>query len=865
MLPRITPERWEQITDLLANALELSADERRAFVARVRESDPHAANELLSLLDHHERPGEFLPTLPRSPEDGCNDVGRPAEDTCGRTLGAYRLFRLLGSGGMGTVYLGERNDGLFSKQVAVKLLSPAFAHTHMRVHRERELLARLDHPNIARLLDAGTTPEGWPYLVMDYVDGISIDRYCTDRDLSIAGRLQLIAQVCSGLAHAHQRFVIHCDIKPENILVTADGTVKLLDFGIAKLLEGGGTTTVFRPGTPAYASPEHLRGDPITTASDVYSIGVLAYVVLTGSWPYPVRPKGIADATHAVLTMEPMMASRIPGITRAHARKLRGDVENILAKAVIKDPARRYQSVEQLLDDLDAWLRGFPVRARAHTAMYRLATFVRRHRVGTALSVATVAVLIALVGVSLRQARRADRESSDLRSFAHAVIFDVNDSLATVPGTTEARKHLVETALRSLDRLSADRTADLSLREDLAAAYIRVGRVQGGAFLPNLGDTTGAIASFHKAIAAIGPVPASPALARLGVEAHLNIAQLATDPADGAPDFDRAIATGERQLSANPGDLQTLRLVARAYHGKATIGHLTDNVPDHTRFVERAIALREQVRALAPGGWQDDIDLAREYAQHALALMQEGDRAAALTRLEQGQVLLEAAHLRLPSNQLITRGLAEIRSRSVTVLVALGRPADAVAAARSAIALLEPLVQSDPHNAEYIGDLGTARLWLADARRTQGDVTDALALAQSTLAVRRRRAAQSGGSMFVPWGFATNLNVVGELLMTTSRANWREARTLFTEARDVALTTLTHAPSFNEIRKELAISYEGLAHASEAELGEDAPAVRAFLEQSRDAWAEVSARSVGDRRHTRREDDVKRLIADKWQ
>jgi non-specific serine/threonine protein kinase/serine/threonine-protein kinase len=862
-MPPITPERWEQITDLFANAVELAPDARMAFVARLHATDSQAANELASLLEYHERPGQFLPVLPALAEDEVERLPRSA-DARGRTVGAYRIARLLGSGGMGTVYLAERNDGLFDKQVAVKLLSPVFAHAHDRVHRERELLARLDHPNITRLIDAGATAEGWPYLVMDYIDGVPIDRYCADRGLSIEERLGVLAQVCAGIAHAHQRLVIHCDIKPENILVTADGTVKLLDFGIAKLLEGRATMTVFRPGTPTYASPEQLRGDPITTASDVYSIGVLAYVILTGSWPYPARAKGVADATHIVLTMEPVNASRVPGLAPTQARKLRGDVENVLARAVAKDSARRYQSVEQLADDLDALRRGFPVRARANTTVYRLATFVRRHRVGTAISLAALALLLVLAGFGVRQARLAERESANLRAFAHSVVFDANESLATVSGTTETRKRLVEMALRSLDRLSADRTTDVSLREELASAYIRVGRIQGGAFLPNLGDTRGAIASFRKAVATIASVPASPALARLGMEAHLNIAQLATDPADGAPEFDRAITDGERQLSGNPGDRQTLRLVARAYHGKATIAHLTNNVPDHVRFVRRAIALREQVRSQAPGSWQDEIDLAREYAQLAIASMQEGNASAALQELERGRTLLEAALRRLPSNQLIVRGLAEIHSRSVTVLMALDRDADAVAAGERAVALLQPLVQSDTRNTEYLGDLATAWFWLADARRAQGNLTDALQLSQRSLAVRRRRAAQDSSLMFVPAGLATNLNAVGALLMQSSPKNWREARPLFAEARDVAQGMLARAPGYNEVRKSLAVSYEGLAHTVEAELGENAPAVRAVLEKSRDTWAEVSARSVGDRRHVPREEAVKQLIADRW-
>jgi tetratricopeptide (TPR) repeat protein len=384
--------------------------------------------------------------------------------------------------------------------------------------------------------------------------------------------------------------------------------------------------------------------------------------------------------------------------------------------------------------------------------------------------------------------------------------------------------------------------------------------VQGGAFLPNLGDTTGAVSSFRKAIDAVGPVPATAGLARLEIEADLNIAQLATDPMEGAPDFDRAIRTGEQQLSEHHEDVQTLRLVAQAYHGKATIAHLTDNVPDHQRNVRRAIEMRERVIKLTEGNWQDQIALAREYAQHALAFMQEGDAAAALERLEQGQALLESTRSRLPSNQMVSRGLAEIRSRSVRPLLALNRPSDAAAAAESAIALLAPLVESDRRNAEYQSDLATASLWLADARAAQGRLAEAIELSQRSLIVRRRRA-QDSSSMFVPWGFATNLNMVGELLMNMSPSNWPEARLLFVEARDVAEKVLSRAPSFNEVRKELAISYEGLARVAMAQHGEASLEVQMLLERSLATWVDVSTRSVGDRRHTGREDAVQRLLS----
>ena len=523
----MTPDEWARVTDLLGDALELETDTRARFLARLRAEEPKAAAEVESLLEQHERPGEFLPDFPAQPQ--------PLADLSGRTLGAYRLIRLLGCGGMGAVYLAERSDGAFSRQVAVKLLSPAFAHAHERFHRERELLARLEHPNIGRLLDGGATSEGWPYLVMEYVDGVPIDRYCTERDLSLDDRLTLLLQVCTGVAHAHQRLVIHCDIKPENILVTPDGTAKLLDFGIAKLLELEGHPTQFRAGTPAFASPEQLRGEVLTTASDVYAIGVLGYVAFTGSWPYSRGAPRAIEAAQAVLSAEPIPASRVPGIPSACARKLRGDLENVLARAVARDPNRRYTSAQQLADDLESFRRGFPVRARPDTVVYRLRRFVGRHRVACAGALLSLAALVAALMFSTWQARIAARRFDDLREFARVIVFDADDMMRPIPGTTAARKLVVDTALRYLDGLSRDGDADPTLREEVAAAYIRVGKVQGGAFLANLGDTTGAVSSFGKAVAIVGASPASPALERLRIEAHINIGLLATDPDPGRP------------------------------------------------------------------------------------------------------------------------------------------------------------------------------------------------------------------------------------------------------------------------------------------------------------------------------------------
>jgi tetratricopeptide (TPR) repeat protein len=846
----VTPELWAVVTDLFGQALELSAEERRAFVSRVEARNQAAARELACLLEEHERPGEFLAPL--------QPAASPDTDLTGTTLGTYRLVRVLGRGGMGAVYLAERSDGAFSKQVALKLLSPAFLHAQDRFRREREFLARLDHPNVARLLDGGSTSEGLPYLVLEYVDGAPITRYCADRHLKLNDRLELLLQVCAGISHAHQRLIIHRDIKPENILVTADGVVKVLDFGIATLRDPV-RVTQHRPATPAYSSPEQLTGEPMTTASDVYAIGVLAYEVLTGSLPYPLRSNNLGEILNAVLSAEPIQASQAAALAPHVARQLRGDLDNILARAIAKDPSRRYSSAQQLAEDIEAYLGGSPVRARPDTIGYRAQKFVGRHRFASAFAALTVVFLVAGVAVSLWQASVARRRFNDLRQLAHAVVFDVNDTLSAIPGTTAARKLVVETALQYLDRLGRDNLSDPQLREELAAAYLRIGKVQGGAFLANLGDTAGALESFHKAIASVGGRDTTPGLKRVVIEAHVNIANLATDPIQALPEFDEAIRAAEQQLSLDPNDVETLRLIAEACHGRATVGHVTDRVADEELMSRREIEFRKRALALAPG-WQNEVALTQAMAQHALALLQSADHAGAYEELGRAGAILEASLTRNPGNQVITRELAEKRSRSGPALLAMGRAAESAAILESAIALLQPLVHADASNAGYRGDLAYAWYRLGDALRAQDQQARALALHQQALTVRRERVARDPTRTFIRWDLSQSLNAVGELLLATSPPDAAGAAALFREARELADATLKSAPSFNELRKQVARADEGLGRVAMLQV-DGTDEARAHFERSLQTWQEFQSRSNEDKREAAAPPRVQGLLA----
>ena len=661
-------------------------------------------------------------------------------------------------------------------------------------------------------------------------------------------------------SHAHRNLVVHCDIKPENVLVTPDGTVKLLDFGIAHQLGPAAGITRNRPATPAYSSPEQLQGQVITTTSDVYSLGVLAYVVLTGRGPYALRSDRIDEMVQAVLRAEPQRASQVPGVAPPEARRLRGDLDTVLMKAVAKDPARRYPSVEQLADDLEAYRDGAPVRARRDSVAYRLRKAAGRHPVAFAVAGVLAAGLVAATIVSTRQASLAQRRFEDLRAFAHATVFDVNDALAPIPGTTAARKLVVATALQYLDRLSQDEVSDPALREELAAAYIRIGKVQGGAFLPNLGDSPGAIASFRKAIAAAGD-GGVPAFERLRIEATINVAQLSVDPIRGAADFDAAIASAERQLAADPADVQSLRLLADAYHGRATVAHLTSNVPEHATMAERQIAIRDRLRAAGQTAWQDEASRVRALAQLALALEQQGDFDGALAQLNLAQAAIDAALRETGPNQMLERGRAEVHSRKVPVILALGQTADGVREAEAAIDLLEPLVASDALNIQYRADLAYAWLRLGDARHAEHRLAEALDLHRKALAVRRERAERHAGFIFVPWELTRSLNSVAELLLELSPPRAGEASSLYQEARAAGLRTLETAPSFTQVRKQVAVAEEGLARAAALKGGADGAGAAALLERSAATWREVVAGGSADRSSLQQLARVEALVA----
>jgi serine/threonine-protein kinase len=422
-------ERWPEISPYLDRALEMSMEERAAWLVSLGAEDPALAAFLTSLLDERNtlsREG-FLEEGPPLP---------PEPSLAGQTIGAYTLVSLLGQGGMGTVWLARRSDGRFEGQVAIKLLNASLVGQAgaERFKREGSILARLAHPHIARLADAGVWVGGQPYLVLEHVAGEPIDRYCDDEALGVDARLRLVLDVLAAVGHAHANLVVHRDIKPSNVLVGADGSVKLLDFGIAKLLQPedgtGGVTAVTGDGpgalTPEYAAPEQLTGGDVTTATDVYALGVLLYVLLGGRHPAGTGVRSAAELVRAVVETEPPriseaatasaagdgaeIARRRATTAKKLAASLRGDLDNIVAKALRKKPEERYASVSLLADDLRRYLDHDPVSARPDSFLYRARKFARRHRAGVALAALASVSVLAASGVAVVQMMEARRQ-----------------------------------------------------------------------------------------------------------------------------------------------------------------------------------------------------------------------------------------------------------------------------------------------------------------------------------------------------------------------------------------------------------------------------------------------------------------------
>jgi tetratricopeptide (TPR) repeat protein len=721
----------------------------------------------------------------------------------GSSVGPYRIEGELGSGGMGVVYLARREDDFF-RQVAIKVLRAAVgALEHQLFLRERRILAQLEHPNIARLLDGGTLPGGRPYLVMEYVPGLPLLEFCAARNASIRERLTLFLQVCEAVSAAHRSLVVHRDLKPGNVLVTPEGVPKLLDFGIAKLLPGdlGGAEPTLLPSgwlTPQYASPEQLTGAPVTTATDVYALGLILHELVSGCRAYDLTGLSLAQVLDRV-TMEQVTAAPL-------VRKHGADLERIVLHALAKDPRDRYGSAEQLAEDLRRFLDGRPIRARQGSWVYFAWKLAVRN---WAVAAAVAAVVLSLVGMLLQarqsasreaqlraaaeqeraiaiqareqmaqsaaEARRqreqavqqgqaAEREHADaerrfvqVRQLANRFLFDFHDAIQTLPGSTPARQLVVKTALEYLNQLAADRPSDPALVAELATAYERIGDIQGNSYFPHLGDHQGARLSYQRALALRLPLgTADPVRLRDLALSHIKLGDIA-DQEGQQPEAARQYGLAVALYEASPRNHRMhFDAGSKAYLRRSDLFDKMNRSGPALEDLNHALALIEKLRALRPREPRYLGDLAIVWNKLGNRRFAAGQVDGALEARREGVRFSGLALAAEPRNQLFQRaqmlnqlGLGDLLSNPIA---GPHRNLDAAFGHISAgLQLARMILERDPRNIQARTDASFAWSSLAqwhedreewpkavDAHRNAVDLVEEL-VRRDPLSVEYRR------------------------------------------------------------------------------------------------------------------------------
>ena len=813
---------WGDAKRIFETALDLPDAERAAYIDKACGGSAALLEEVRSLLTWHKGSTGFLET-PAGRVTDLSVESASAARLIGKQVGPWRILDVVGTGGMGVVYRAERADAAFRRHAALKVVRPGPDSPQIveRFQHERETLAALDHPNIARLMDGGTTADGQPFFVMELVDGEPIDRYCDEQRLSIDERLDLFRKVCAGVQYAHENLVVHRDIKPDNILVTRDGVPKLLDFGVSKILsrdaaaEDPAATAATWMMTPDYASPEQVSGRPSTTATDVYSLGVLLHVLLTGARPYTLTGTTPADIEKQLLefTLIPPSERALSSPESEHraarrgglnslklAKRLTGDLDAIVMRALGRTPTSRYSSVEQLAEDVARHRASYPVHARGRTAGYATRLFVRRHRAAIAVAGVGAAVIAGGIVAILWQASvaadarlRAERRFNDVRALAGSFIFDLYDAIDDVPGTTPARKLIVDRAVKYLDSLGRESAGDTGLQRELADAFIRVGDVQGNPTRANVGDTGGAIASYQRAIDLVeavqrelpGDVPAMRTMA-LAHRQRSDVMALTGDKekalVDAQTSADLFAQIGGREGAAledrvnvglssiKLGDLlgnQNFENLGRAGTANLAYGRALETF----RQLDRANPANVRIRRLL------GITLERIGTMHE----QASQWTDAATAYQESFDIRRGLAEREPTHRDIQRDLGIAHEKLADVRKQQSGAAAAVDDYRQALAVYERLAGADPADVNAARTVAIGRENLAGALRETGSLTAALDLYRQALDSHRSLHAQDSRNVRATCDVARVSDVLGDALASAdapgSCSAWRESQT----------------------------------------------------------------------------------------
>jgi len=894
----------QKVEELFEAALDCAPGEQSDFLAAECPNQPAILAEVQSLLAARAvaHADGFLNQPAFEMHARYFAVRGEKENLSGRTLGHYKIVERIGAGGMGTVYKAVRDDGEYQTEVAVKLIKRGMDTEYIlnRFKNERQILANLNHPNIARLLEGGTTDNGLPYFVMEYIAGLPLNEYCDERKLAIKERLELFRAVCSAVQYAHQNLVIHRDIKPSNILVTADGTPKLLDFGIAKILHNDSdaettlTATELRVLTPEYASPEQIKGESVNVSSDVYSLGVVLYELLTGLRPYQFKSRRPDDIAKVICEQEPekpstainhasgtkeidgrdktkLMSERISDLREGSPeklqRRLRGDLDNIVLMAIRKEPQRRYASVEKFSEDLRRHLEGLPVTARKNTLFYGSGKFIQRHKAG---AIAAVLIVLSLVGgivATTRQSIRAERERAlaerrlaDVRAMANSFMFEINDEIERNP--TRARQLLVARAVEYLDKSAAEAEGNVSLQSELATAYLKIGDVQSALYSANLGDSSGALASFGKALQInetvyggepknlpaglnlsasclkMGDISAKTGNIRAAAEHYARAVNLseqfvAHEPANAQarrqlaqsllklgqavyrtgdlPEvlsyYRRSLAIYERLAAENPADSKAQRYPASLLN---YIGFVLNDMGESGEAFEcyrRALEIGERILAAEPDSVTARSDV-REF-RHWFAIQLRGrDTAASLAHHRKSQAVTRELLSADEANVQERNTLADSQLEMGKTLARAGRAGEALTSYQEAIRNYEQVEKTDVKNAHVRCQIAYTKLFLAETLANTGTSALALDVLSQTLAAFKELTAADPNNKEWQNLLAINYQKIGEVLL--KRNEKQKAFESFQNSLPILKNLAAESPSNASRNYDLAVTENAL-------------------------------------------------------
>lgn len=790
----MNPERWQQIREVLEKALELAPGLRTAFLESACSSDPLLRHEVEALLaSGDDMPVSFLQSSALADGLGADmdQLGSVGGLEAGQVFAQrFLLIRKLGEGGMGQVWLAEQTSPVH-RHVAVKLIKAGMYDETIvrRFQSERQSLAIMDHPAIAKVFDAGTTPQGQPYFVMEYVPGLPITDYCDQKKLKISDRLELFMQACEGVQHAHQKAIIHRDLKPANILVVElDGkpVLRIIDFGLAKAT----TPQIDVPlhtqlghfvGTPGYMSPE--QADPnvldIDTRTDVYSLGVVLYVLLSGLQPFegsqrqkqpldellrklredePPRPSTKVSSDYNSSTAIAESRSTEP---RQLARTLRGDLDWITMKALEKDRARRYGAPSELAADICRYLDHEPVLARPASVAYRSGKFVKRHKLS--LAIAAVFALIVLAGavgivreaqIARLQQARAEKRFNDVRSLANSLLFNVYDSIRNLPGSTPARRIVADSALHYLDTLSPESAGSPDLERELATAYERVGDVQGNPYFANLGDIAGAIQSYRKALRIrldlAGYHPSAFSDQAALVATYMNLALALENNLDFASAMDayrKAYAIATTWAVDRKDDPQAQETLAGVCFSLAILLADQGDVPGSLNYYRESAAIREAIRG-GSKAFRDQVQtrLAGVYGYMAGDLSLQGDFASAIAFQTRARAILAEQVAADPQNSQLREFFLQSEYWTANYSEQKGDYKQSISNYREALAGYQKLSTSDPRDALAMRYLGLCEMGMGNSLFASGNAAQGIQHGRQAVQIFAALAAASRGS-----------------------------------------------------------------------------------------------------------------------